>query len=72
MAHLEIDFIIPIALLAASLVGVMLVRIAAQRGERAAKKRARRLIDELGSGADDGVMTGHAGGMRGQDSASTG
>lgn len=71
MAHLEINFVVPIALLGASLLGVLLVRFAAEHGERAAKKRARRLIDELGPDAGNDVMTGHAGGMRAQDSAST-
>jgi hypothetical protein len=48
MAHLDIDFVIPMTLLFASIVGVMLVRFAAARGERAAKERARRSIAELG------------------------
>lgn len=54
MAHLNIDFIIPMTLLFASIVGVMLVRFAAARGERAAKERARRWIAELGIEPADG------------------
>jgi len=48
MAHLDVDFTIPIALLVSSLIGVVLVRLAVQRGERAAKARTRRLIQRHG------------------------
>jgi hypothetical protein len=53
VAYVHIDFAIPIGLLGASIVGVMLVRLAAARGERAAKERTRRLIERHGGGAHD-------------------
>jgi hypothetical protein len=61
MAHLDIDFVIPMALLFASIVGVMLVRVAAARGERAAKERARRAIAALGLEPASAVEPGEAG-----------
>lgn len=48
MAHLDVDLSIPIALLVASIVGVLLVRHAISRGERRAKERTRRLIERYG------------------------
>jgi hypothetical protein len=44
LAYLDVDFVLPIAVLAASIVGVVLVRLAAARGERAARIRTERLI----------------------------
>ncbi len=67
MAYVDIELAIPIALLAASIVGVVLVRFAAGRGERAGKERARRLIDDIG--VDAGGT--EEGGMRERESAST-
>lgn len=63
MSYVNIDFAIPIALLIASIVGVMLVRVAAARGERAARARTQRLIERYGGAA-------HHDGMRDPDRAS--
>jgi hypothetical protein len=70
MAHLDIDFVIPMTLLFASIVGVMLVRYAAARGERAAKERARRSIAALGLEPASALEPGEAG-MREGGSASS-
>ena len=48
MAYLDIDFVIPIALLAASIVGVVLVRMAILRGEKVARDRTQKLIERHG------------------------
>lgn len=48
MAHLDVDFTLPIALLVSSLIAVVLVRLAVQRGEKAAEARTRRLIRRHG------------------------
>lgn len=69
MAHLNIDFVIPMTLLFASIVGVMLVRYAAARGERAAKERARRSIAALG--LEPGALEPNEAGMREGGSASS-
>ena len=72
MAHLDIDFVIPMTLLFTSIVGVMLVRFAADRGERAAKERARRAIAKLGLEPTSAVeRTGDEAGMRDGGSASS-
>jgi hypothetical protein len=55
MAYVHIDFAIPIGLLGASIVGVMLVRLAAARGARAARERTRRLIEEHDCGMREGA-----------------
>ena len=62
LAYIDIDFGIPIALLAASIVGVVLVRVAAARGLNAAKVRTRQLIQRFDAAG---------GGMRDDDRAST-
>jgi hypothetical protein len=72
VAHVDIDFTIPIALLGASMVGVMLVRLAAVRGEQAGRERTRRLIEQVERSArkadrssrirhEDGMSTGGQG-----------
>ncbi|HEY8427479.1 MAG TPA: hypothetical protein VIL20_03860 [Sandaracinaceae bacterium] len=65
MRYVDIDFAIPIALLVASIVGVMLVRVAAARGERLARARTERLIEEHGGAAH------YRDGMRDSGRAST-
>ena len=51
MAYLDIDFTIPIALLAGAIVAVLLVRQFTQYGERRAKERTRALIERHGARA---------------------
>lgn len=65
MSYVNIDFAVPIALLVASIVGVMLVRVAVARGERAARVRTERLIERFGGAVH------HTDGMRDRDRAST-
>lgn len=65
MRYVDIDFAIPIALLVASIVGAVLLRVAAARGERLARARTERLIEEHGGAAH------HEEGMRDSDRAST-
>jgi heme exporter protein D len=58
MAYLDIDFVIPIALLAASIVGVVVVRTAILRGERIARERTQKLIERHGMSEADRASVG--------------
>lgn len=51
MAHLDLDFTAPIALLVGALVAVWIVRAAVAHGDRRAAARARRLLREHGDEA---------------------
>ncbi|MGF1467030.1 MAG: hypothetical protein ACFCGT_12935 [Sandaracinaceae bacterium] len=50
MAHLEVDFAVPLALLAGSLIGVLVLRLLASRSRHRAARRTRRLVERLGMG----------------------
>jgi hypothetical protein len=52
LAYLDIDFTIPISVIAASIVGVVIVRWAAARGRRLAKARTQRLLSRYGGMSD--------------------
>lgn len=69
MAYLDVDFGIPMAILAASIAGTILVRIAAAVGERRARERTLRLIGEIGIDTEKPLEKG---GMRRHERTSTG
>ncbi len=69
MRYVDIDFAIPIALLVASIGAVFVLRLAAARGQRAARARTERLIEEHG-GAEADEPTPRGVGMRDLDRAS--
>ncbi len=68
MAYLSVDYVFPIALLVAAILGVVLVRLAAARGERAAKLRTARLIEQYAASVPR--PQGERDGMRDRQSVS--
>ena len=50
MAYLDIDFIIPAAIMASAIIGVLMIRKAVRQGAERARRRTAKLIAELDSG----------------------